>query len=65
MLVPGREEPNRLGGLGAVVWELLDHPMLETELDEAVDAIVGSHGGVAACVAEMLDTGLVTSLADG
>jgi hypothetical protein len=63
--VPGRDDPNRLGGLGAVVWELLDHPLLEAELDEAVEAIVGSRTGVAECLVEMLTTELIVPLPDG
>lgn len=64
VLVPGRADPNRLGGLSAVVWELLDQPLLERELDEAVEAIVGSRTGVGACLSEMLGAGLVVSFPD-
>jgi hypothetical protein len=65
VLVPGREDPNRLRGLAAVVWELLDHPIDEGALSDAVASLVGPRAGLPECLAEMLAADLVLPIPSG
>ena len=44
MLAPGRADPDRLGGVAAVVWEVLDHPMDLASIDDAVGPMLGTPG---------------------
>lgn len=65
MLVPGSEDPKRLGGLAAVVWELLDGPIDEGAIGEAVVAIGGPPAGLSECLAEMLAADLLLPISSG
>jgi hypothetical protein len=51
--------------MGAVVWELLDHPLSAAELDDAAAALVGERAGLGDSVAELIEAGLVVSLPGG
>jgi hypothetical protein len=65
VLAPHRADPDHLTGVGAVVWELLDHPVGNADLDEAVAALLGTAAGVADSLAELIAADLVVALPDG
>lgn len=60
VLIPGRDDPERLGGIAAVVWEVLDHPMDETELGREVSALIDpAPAGLRVCLATLVGAALV------
>lgn len=42
LLPPGAPAPERLGGLAAAVWEVLDDPLSSQEVAEAVRRLTGA-----------------------
>ena len=59
VLLPGREEPTRFGGLAAVVWELLDRPMTIDELADEATRLFDERPDLTACLDELLGAGAV------
>lgn len=59
MLAPASARPDRLGGIAAAVWEVLDTPMTATEVAIAVQAVLEQAIDVDAALVELVATGLV------
>ncbi len=59
LLVPGHDDPERLGGLAAVVWEVLDEPLdLEALCDEAM-SLLDHRPDLSPCLDALLAAGVV------
>ncbi len=61
VLAPHHEQPDRLGGMAAVVWELLDEPLDQAALAAQAADLVGSATGIDEALAHLTDAGLVTT----
>ncbi|MEQ1788506.1 MAG: hypothetical protein ABL966_15745 [Acidimicrobiales bacterium] len=61
VLIPGKDDPDQLGGLAAVVWEVLDDALTTAEVTAAVGAIVGEAPDLSGALADMEAARLVTS----
>jgi hypothetical protein len=61
VLIPGRDLPTRLGGLAAVVWEILDDALPRDELDGEVAQLLEEPVDLAACLHELLEADLVVA----
>jgi hypothetical protein len=59
VLLPDREDPTRLGGLAAVVWELLDRPLTIDELADEAMRLFDERPDLTACLGELLRAGAV------
>ena len=62
VLIPGRELPTRLGGLAAVVWEVLDEPLDLDGLRDATEAMVDGRPDLTDSLDELRRATLVVSL---
>ena len=59
VLSPARDDPERLGGLAAVVWEVLDHPLSAAGLQEEVAGVVDGRPDLGPCLATLIEAELV------
>lgn len=59
VLLPDRDDPERLGGLAAVVWEVIDGPLDEEALQEEVAAVLDDRPSLRACLESMIEAGLL------
>jgi hypothetical protein len=59
VLVPGREGPDRLGGVAAVVWEVLDDPMDAVGVEAAVVTLTGGAAAAREALDRLCDEGLL------
>jgi hypothetical protein len=59
VLAPDRAEPERLGGLAAIVWELLDGPRSAEDLATDATALIPDRPDVAPCLDALVAAGLV------
>lgn len=68
VLAPTADTPDHLGGLGALVWELLDEPMGDDALGSAIAELVPGDGrptdeSIAEALRMLSDEGLVREVA--
>lgn len=61
VLGPDRDEPERLGGLAAVVWEVLDHPLDAGGLQEEVAIVIDGEPDLAPFLATLIEAELVVT----
>lgn len=59
ILVPGRDDPDRLGGLAAVVWEVLDEPLDAERLLDELTTVLGHRPELTSCLETLLEAGLL------
>lgn len=64
VLAPGNDAPVRLGGVAAVVWELLDDPLTAADVSALVDEMLPEASEVDAALAELRHSGLCTVRGD-
>lgn len=61
VLIPGKDDPDQLGGLAAVVWEVLDAPTDEESLRAEVATVVGGRPDLGPCLATMIESRMVVA----
>ena len=61
LLAPGADTVDQLGGLAAVVWEVLDRPLTASEVADAARAWVGEVHGTLAALTELEAAALVAT----
>lgn len=61
VLIPGKDDPDQLGGLAAVVWEVLDAPTDEVSLRAEVATMVDGDPDLGPCLATMIESRLVVA----
>jgi hypothetical protein len=62
VLVPGHDDPERLGGLAALVWEVLDEPLTLEALHEEAMGLLDQAPRLSPCVDGLVAAGVVVRL---